>query len=153
MVADPKTAYLFNLLYFPATWSESVNTDVYQFVTYILQTAQANNVTIGGGVKYNVPSGQATIDETFLSGAAVPQNSTSYSVVAISGADNFNDDDVTIKDLFDAVVNITREITPTCEFPVICLYPLVPLTRPDPSSRNHLESWVGNGHASSDDTF
>ena len=116
----PKAAYLFNLLYFPAAWSESVNTDVYQFVTYILQTAQANNVTIDGGVKYNVPPGQVTTD-----GAAVPQNLTSYSLVAISGADDFNDGDATIKDLFDVIVNNTREATPTCEPPVICSYPLV----------------------------
>ena len=143
-----KTAYLFDLLSLPATWSESVNTDIYQLVTYILQTAQANNVTIDGGVKYNVPSGQVTID-----GAAVPQNLTSYSTAAISGADNFNDDDATIEDLFDALVNNTREITPTCEFPVIYSYPLVPLTRPESSSRNPLESWVSHGHAFSDDAF
>ena len=140
----PIADYLFNVLYLPATWSGSININVYQVVAYVLQTAQAYNVTIDGGVKYNIPSEQVTIDETFLSeaGTVAPQNLTSYSATAISGADNFNDDDVTIKDVFDVIVNNTREITPTCKFPIVRPYPLVPLTCHGSSSRNRLEYWV-----------
>ena len=125
--ADSITAYLFALLYFPATWSGSVNNDIYPLVTLILQTAQAHNITIDGGAKYNVPS---TVDMTFLNdiGAAAPANLTSYSMDAIIGADILVDDSVTVKNVFDVIVNITREVTPACESFVIRSYPFDLLT-------------------------
>ena len=93
-----------------------MNGDIYQFVGFILQTAQAHNITIDGGAKYNVPPGVITIDNSSLSGTS-SQNLTSYTSAAIAGADDFNDNNATIRDGFDAIVNITREVTPTCEFP------------------------------------
>ena len=87
-----------------------MNTDVYTLVGLILQIAQAHNVPVGGG-KYNVPSGDFTDH-----GTPPPQNLTSYSTAAIAGADNFSDDGLTIKGLFDTLVDITRTITPTCKF-------------------------------------
>ena len=108
---------IFNLLYYPLTWSDKVNNELFQLATSILQTAQAHDVTLSGGAKYNVPSGDFSIDETLLSalGAAAPDNLTSYALAAICGADNFNDDSATIKDLFDALVSNTRQVTPSCE--------------------------------------
>ena len=90
-----------------------MNTDVYGFVALILQAAQALNITAPGGHKYNVPSGNITVD---LTG---PTTSTlvSYTEAAISGADDFVDGGVTIKDVFDEIVTVTRTITPTCKFP------------------------------------
>ena len=104
-----------------------MNNDIYPLVALILQTAQAYNITIDGGAKYNVPS---TVDMSFLNdiGAAAPANLTSYSVDAISGADTLVDDSVTIKDVFDVIVNITREVTPTCGSSTVRSYPLVLLT-------------------------
>jgi len=95
-----------------------VNTDVYQIVALVLQASQAYNVTIGGGHKYNVPSGNITFDQSSLNQVSL----TSYSVSAISGADDFNDDDTTIEDLFDDIVGITREVTPTCKISIIRPY-------------------------------
>ena len=127
-IADSTIAYLFNLLYAPTSWSDHVNTEVFQIVTGILQTAVAHNITLSGGAKYNVPSGSGfSFDKTLLGaiGAAPPQNLTSYALAAISGADNFNDDSATIKDLFDAVVSNTRQVTSACKFHVT--YSLIPI--------------------------
>lgn len=104
-----------------------MNTEVYPVVAVILQIAQAHNVTVGGGVKYNVPS---AIDSPSASSEASSQNLTSYSSVAIAGGDDFNDGSVTIKDVFGIIVNTTREVTPTCKFPVIHPYLFVLPTRP-----------------------
>ena len=132
-VADTTTVYIFNLLYAPTSWSDQVNNDVYQIVAAVLQLAQDHNVTLSGGAKYSVPSGDFSIHKTPLStiGAAPPQNLTSYALAAISGADNFNDDNVVIKDLFDAVVSNTRQVTASCEFHVAhSLVSVRLLTRP-----------------------
>ena len=98
-----------------------MNGEVYQLVGSILQLAEAHNVTVGGGSKYNVPSEKLTVKRSLLSvaGPAPSQNLTSYTTAAITGADNFNDDNVTVKNVFDVIVDITREVTPTCEFPTV----------------------------------
>lgn len=101
---------LFGLLYEPESWSQEVNTDVYSFVALVLQAAQALNITVPGGRKYNVPIGNFTISD--IIGTSTP-TLASYSSVAISGADDFNDGSVTIKDIFDIIVRNTREVTPT----------------------------------------
>jgi len=101
--------WIFNLLHLPMTWSEDVNGFLYEFVGLVLQASQAHNVTAPGGRKYNVPSENIAIDDTVS--ASYP-NRTSYSVVAISGADDFNDGNTTIKDIFDIIVENTREVTP-----------------------------------------
>lgn len=126
-----------------------MNSYIYEFVLFTLQTAQARNVTIDGGSKYNVPPNEITAGKTtfksFLSGigAASSPNLTSHALDAISGADNFNDENVTITDVFDIIVNNTREVSPTCKFP-LSAYPIVLLTYPK-FSRNRLESWVRTG--------
>ena len=98
------------------TWSESVNGFLYEYVALVLQASQAYNVTIPGCRKYNVPSGKITIDET----AVTPTpNRTTYSEAAITGADDLNDANVTIRDVFDIFVENTREISPTCGSPAI----------------------------------
>ena len=116
-----------------------MNDDIYRFVGFILQTAQAHNITIDGCPKYNVLSG-----EFMISSEAPSPNLTSYSATAISGADDFRDGDVTIRDVLDVIVNNTREVTATCEFFAIRLYLFVLLTRPK-LSRNRLEYWVSRG--------
>ena len=104
---------LLGLLYWPESWSQSVNTDVYAFVALVLQASQALNITLPGGQKYNVPSGNISIGDT------IPLTLVSYSQAAISGADDFADGGVTAKDLFDVIVNNTREVTPTCKLSTI----------------------------------
>lgn len=116
LVADTSTTVvLYSFLYSPDTWSLGVNTDVYAFVALALQAAKALNITAPGGRKYNVPTGNITIDYT---GDTSP-DLVSYSQVAIAGADDFYDGGVTIKDVFDVIVNTTRTVTPTCRFPII----------------------------------
>ena len=103
-----------------------MNTYVYQTAVLILQIAQAHNVTVPGGHKYNVPPKNTT-----NSGPSTPpsaSNLTSYSIAAIVGADDFRDNKTTIKDLFDTIVGNTRNITPTCMFPVVGSYPFISLT-------------------------
>lgn len=90
-----------------------MNDVTYNLVAFILQTSQTHNVTIDGGDKYNVPAEQVTIDESVFGST---QSLATYGLTAISGADNFNDDNTTINEVFDSLVNNTRESTPTCEF-------------------------------------
>ena len=106
-----------------------MNTDVYQTIAIVLQIAQAHNVTVPGGAKYNVPSGIIPTDPAWsTSGAGPAPNLTSYSTVAITGADDFRDGQTTVKDMFDTFVQITREITPTCMFSTAASYLFVSLT-------------------------
>ena len=88
-----------------------MNGYVYQFVALVLQAAQAHNITIDGVANYNVPPGNITTDGT---GNPSPPSLTSYTITAIIGADDFNDDNTTLNEVFDVIVNITRQVTPTC---------------------------------------
>ena len=109
-----------------------MNNWLYQAVASILQSARANNITVPCNRKYNVPPGNITVGPPPpppLGPPPIP-GLTSYTMVAIPGADDFNDNKTTIKDVFDAIVSTTREVTPTCMFPVIDLYPFVLLTIP-----------------------
>lgn len=110
------------------TWTTQVNGFLYEFIGLVLQAAQAHNVTAPGGRKYNVPSGKITIDDTV---ATFYPNRTSYSQVAISGADNFNDSDTTIREIFDIIVENTRQVTPACRLSLInCSLIVVHFTDP-----------------------
>ena len=93
-----------------------MNTDVYGFVALVLQAAQALNIAPPGGRKYNVPTGNITLN------IDMTPTLVSYSHVAISGADDFADGGVTIKDVFDVIVSTTREVTPTCRFSTLNSY-------------------------------
>ena len=102
--------WLFNLLYSPTEWSAGVNGFLYEFVGLVLQASQAHNLPVPGGRKYNVPSEKITIVDitvTFY---------PNYTQAAIAGADDFYDDNTTIKDIFNVIVEITREVTPTCKY-------------------------------------
>ena len=90
-----------------------MNGPVYNFVALILQASQAHNIKIGGGRKYNVPSEEITIDKLAFGPS---QGLKSYVMGAIPGADDFNDDNTTVKEVFDIIVNTTREVTSTCKF-------------------------------------
>ena len=103
-----------------------MNTYVYQIVALILQIAQAHNLAVPGCQKYNVPSGNITDPSSSTQPSA--SNLTSYSLAAIARADDFRDNQSTIKDLFDSIVYNTRNITPTCMFPIVGSYPSVSLT-------------------------
>jgi hypothetical protein len=128
---------LFGVLYTPETWSSEANTDIYAFVALALQASQALNITVPGGKKYNIPTGNITLN---TSGDSPAPTLVSYSQAAIAGADDFVDGGVTIKDVFDIIVSNTREVTPTCEFsPPLGLF--VALTHHQ-SSRNCLVTWV-----------
>ena len=100
-----------------------MNTDLYSIVALVLQATQALNITVPGGRKYNVPTGNFTLSSN-ITGTSTPAL-TSYSPVAIAGADDFADGSVTIKDIFDIIVSNTREVTPTCEFSTVSLRPLI----------------------------
>ena len=124
-VADFVEAWLFNVLLTPSVWSEYVNGWLYQAVGFILQTARANNITVPCNRKYNVPSGNITVGpppSPPLGPPPIP-GLTPYTMVAIPGADDFSDNKTTIKDIFDAIVDTTREVTPTCMSSVAGLYP------------------------------
>ena len=103
-------------------------------MAFLLQTAKAHNIPVG---QYNIPSEPIVLHEP----PAAPPNLTSYTGAAIPGADNFNDDKVTIKDVFGVIVDNTRNETPTCESPIVCSYLFVWLTHLE-SSRNCLVYWV-----------
>lgn len=124
MVDIPVIVLLYGLLYDPEIWSQEVNTDLYSFVAIVLQAAQTLNIPVPGGRKYNVPTGNFSISVSDIIGPSTP-TLTSYSAAAISGADDFVDGSVTIKDIFDIIVRNTREVTPTCESLTVGSRPLV----------------------------
>jgi hypothetical protein len=97
------------------TWSDRLNGDIYRFVAFVLQASQAHGITVSGSDKYNVPSGNVTMDETG-NGSSSTSTLTSYVTTAVIGADDFADGDTTVTDLFDIIVGITRQVTPTCMF-------------------------------------
>ena len=113
-----------------------MNTEIYAFVGLVLQLSQALGVTIPRSQKYNVPTGNLSLDL----GDSTSTVST-YSGEAISGADDFVDGGVTAKDIFDIIVSNTRDITPTCRFSCYLPYLLNALTCPL-SSWNCLVAWV-----------
>lgn len=102
-----------------------MNTYIYQTVAIVLQISQAHNITVPGGHTYNIPSGNITLTPPNTGPAS---NLTSYSIAAITGADDFTDNQTTIKDIFDTLVQDTRELTPSCMFPVVDSYPFASLT-------------------------
>ena len=95
-----------------------MNSVVYQIAGLVLQAAQVHNVTVPGGHKYNVPSGNIAIDQIPPSQDGSVSNLTSYTTAAISGADDFVDSKIIIDDVFDIIVNTAREVTPTCMSPL-----------------------------------
>jgi hypothetical protein len=107
-----------------------VNSYIYQVVGSALQAAHVHNLSVPCGDKYNTPSGNLTVDLPTSIGPSSATGLTSYTTAAIAGADNFVDGDVTIKDVFDVIVNTTRCVTPTCVFSVICPNPCGLLTPP-----------------------
>ena len=92
-----------------------MNGGFYPAAVYILQLARAHNVIVPGGRRYNVPSGNTT--NPISPDDVSPPGLSSYSYAAISGADDFGDSKTTIRDIFDLIVEITREVSPTCAFP------------------------------------
>ena len=106
-----------------------MNTYIYEVVALVLQSAQAHNITVPGCDKYNIPFENITdpIPPTTLASDPA-SNLTVYSMAAIIGADEFRDNQTTIKDFFDLIVQTTREITPTCMFAIIGSYPFDSLT-------------------------
>ena len=105
----------------PTLWAEHCNGDVYDLIGTIHTIAQAHNVTLDSGPKISLPPREFNIDKALMKrlSARAPGALTSYSSAAIAGADNFNDGSATVSDVFDQIVANTREITPTCEFPVV----------------------------------
>jgi hypothetical protein len=137
-VVNVTTEGLLNLMNAPNAWCSEVNGNIYTFAAHVLQAAQALNVTIPGGKKYNIPSGN------FPLATPSPAGLTPYTPVAIFGADDFNDTGVTIKDVFDVIVNNTREVSPTCKSLRYPVHLLIPPTHPQ-SSRYCLVIWVCRG--------
>ena len=106
-----------------------MNTFVYEIVVLVLQSAQAHNVTVPGGNKYNVPPENIPNPiSSIVPGSGTVSNLTIYSPAAIIGADDFRDNQTTIEDIFDIIVQTTREITPTCMFAIVGSYPFDSLT-------------------------
>jgi pimeloyl-ACP methyl ester carboxylesterase len=106
---------IFGLLHTPTAWAEHCNGDVYDLIRDIHKIARANNVTLEGGPVINIPPETSNTGRSLLrriSGRA-PGALVSYSSAAIAGADNFNDASATVSNVFDMIVENTRDITPT----------------------------------------
>ena len=135
-------------MYAPRSWSEFANSEFYPVAGFVLQTAQTHNVTIPGDHKYNVPSGNFTDQiQTLFSqdGFASTSNLTSYSILAIAGADDFRDNNTETKLIFDDIIENTRDITPTCEFPTTRSYLFILIDYVPESSRNCFTRCVSVG--------
>ena len=105
----------------PAVWSHFANEEAFPLLVFIFQAAQALNIPYNE--TYQVPSETVNLTTSLFklgtgeSGSNPAQNLTSHTREAITGADNFFDtkDYVTMKDVLDEIVDITRTVTPTCE--------------------------------------
>ena len=133
MVTDPILDTILLLLYSPSEWNLYANGYIYDFVGFVLQASKTYNITIDGGDKYHVPPEEIAIDTPSMGGAGntSSQNLTSYTMAAIAGVDNFSDKTLTIKEVFDIIVDTTREVTPTCRF--FSLTCICSLHLPDPN--------------------
>ena len=128
-----------------------MNGGIYQFVAFALQAAQARNLTIDGGAKYNVPSGNFFAQNLLPSETdVIPLNSATYSSVAIFGADDFDDDNTTIKDLFDIIVKTTRQVIPSCKFHSVGSYTLFIDLPPSQSGRSGISGMCSARHIEGD---
>lgn len=105
----------------PALWSQFANEEAFHLLVLIFQTAQALDIPYSDTKTYHIPSEtvNAPMPESGT-GSHDPnqaQNLTDQAFRAVIGADNFVDieDHVTMKDVLDEMVDITRTVTPTCK--------------------------------------
>jgi hypothetical protein len=105
------TASLYQHLLFPSTWSAYANDEAYHLLILIFQAANALNIQIGGN--YQIPSGTVQADTPATSSA---QTLTSHTFDGVIGADDFFDTDnhVVMKDVLDEIIDVTRNVSPTC---------------------------------------
>ena len=99
---------------------------------YNKKCVEAHNIAVCEGSQYTVPSGNFTFN--FPSVPATSENLNPYLQAAICGAGNSNHDNVMVRDVLDTIVNIIREITPTCKFPIVRSHLFVLFTRPQTES-------------------
>ena len=87
-------------------------------MTNLFQVAQAHSVSLSNdkGIVYHVPSETVEFDAYLMwPGSAPPGTLRSFAFDAIIGADNTDDTAVTMKDVFDVIVNTTRKVSPSCK--------------------------------------
>jgi hypothetical protein len=104
---------LFEVLYVPAVWNSFINDEAYPLLVVIFQAAKALNISSGGN--YTIPSTVITLNPD-----SPPTTLRSHTFEAVLGADNYLDVEnrVVMKDVLTEIVNITRNVSPTCELPV-----------------------------------
>ena len=110
---------LLSTLTAPALWSTFANEQAFRLLILIFQAAQALNLPYNE--TYYVPS--ETVNHSaslFVSGTSgnPAKNPTNYAFEAITGADNFVDieNHVVMKDVLDEIVDVARNVTPTCKW-------------------------------------
>jgi len=98
-------------------WSAFANETLYPFIAGIFQFAQAHNVSLSDdkSVVYHLPSQAIEFDPSLMWDGPPPGSLRSFAFDAIIGADSRDDEGVTMKDVFDVIVNTTQNITPSCE--------------------------------------
>lgn len=117
---------LHGVLTTPSIWSQFANEGAFPLIVSIFQAAQAFNISYNSNRTYNVPSGTFEISASLLEseenvfGGNPAENLTDHAFEAIIGADNFVDieNHVVMEDVLNEIVNITRTVTPTCEWSI-----------------------------------
>lgn len=102
----------------PGLWSGFANEALYPLVINLFQVAQAHNVPLSDdkSIVYHVPSETVEFDPYLMwPGLYPPGTLRSFVFDAVVGADNTNDTWVTMRDVFDVLVDTTRNISPTCK--------------------------------------
>ena len=105
---------LFSALYFPADWPTIANQVAYPAIVAILTAGRAYGFTD----PYILPENPV---------GSLPVNSTdpspySHSLEAITGADGAVSNGVPLKKVFDDLVATTRDVSPTCMFPIFVAF-------------------------------
>lgn len=111
------TAKIGETLHNPQEWSAFTNRALYPLVARLFQAAQAHNIPLSDDkdIVYHVPSGTVDFDASLMQSWPPPGTLRSFAFDAIVGADNNNDDTVTMKDVFDVIINTTKTVSPSCK--------------------------------------
>lgn len=84
----------------------------------LFQVAKAHNISLSEdkSIVYQVPSEKVEFDPSLMLPSDFhPGTLKSFAFDAIIGADNNHDAAVTMKDVFDVIVDSTRTVSPSCE--------------------------------------
>ena len=103
---------VFGTLYSPGVWSPIANEVLYPLIHNIHRSARAAKITTG---VTNLLDEEVRVNRKLLK-KILQQLPLSHSITAIYGADSWESENSTTKDVYDMIVKTSREVSPMCRF-------------------------------------